>query len=262
MTEVDGENKFNKQLLGALNAPSVSSRLSDIIKNALINVEKSLHDEVNQKFNELSLSITMLRDEIKTRDALIANLKQDNANLSSQNESLKNQMNELDSLTKRDNLTFSGIDLNYSEVAAINVSDNTAESSKRLVDKIVTICNSSLDIPITEHDISTAYPLTKGSATRPSVVLVKFVRRSIRDTVFLARKKLSSLDSPTRNKIFINEDLSSESRKLLGTLRRMVKNTTLSGAWTRFGKICVKKQDGSIIHVNKLSDLNIPHIPE
>jgi hypothetical protein len=72
----------------------------------------------------------------------------------------------------------------------------------------------------------------------------------------LAKKKLSSLG--IGNKIYINEDLPQETRKLLSTLRSSVKNRVLSGAWSNFGKVCVKKLDSSIIQVKKtMADLTL-----
>jgi hypothetical protein len=96
----------------------------------------------------------------------------------------------------------------------------------------------------------------KGSAVSPSVVVVKFVRRCQRDMVYMARKKLFTPGNEVRHKIFINEDLSPDVRKLLGSLRHMVRNGTLSGAWSNFGKIYAKKLDGTVIHITKLSDLH------
>ena len=63
MAENEGENKFNRQFLGALNSASVSSKLSDIIKAVAINIEKSIYEEINKKFGELSTTINMLIDE-------------------------------------------------------------------------------------------------------------------------------------------------------------------------------------------------------
>ncbi len=229
----------------------MSNRLGDIIKNVIVANEKLITDDVNKKFAELMASITLLRDELKQRDAIIASLKETNVKPSAENSQLKARINEMDSAARRDNLTFTGLTLPFADVAADNAS--TSSSSQRIVDRVVQLCNDTLDVPVCPEDISAAYPIYKGTSTAPSVVLVKFVRRYQRDNVYLARKKLMSRGAGS--KIFINEDLPQESRKLLGTLRSSIKSHTLLRAWTSFGKIYVKKLDSSIMQVKSLSDL-------
>jgi hypothetical protein len=125
----------------------------------------------------------------------------------------------------------------------------------------VKLCNETLEVPITSQDISAAFPLVKGTVTVPSVSLVRFVRQVDRDKVFLAKRKLSERNGiPSAKKVYINEDLPVDSRKLLGALRRLVKSHNLGGAWSYFGKVLAKRLDGSIVTVTKLSDLNIPNV--
>jgi hypothetical protein len=251
MAEMESEPKFNKQLLGALNSTSVTNRLTDIMKNVIVANEKLITDDVNKKFAELMASISLLRDELKQRDSLIASLKDANIKLSAENTQLKNRINEMDSAARRDNLTFTGLTLSFADVASDNAS--TSSSSQRIVDQVVELCNTTRNVSVSSNDISAAFPIHKGTSTTPSVVLVKFVRRCQRDSVYLARKKLQSLS--TGRKIFINENLPQDTRKLLGTLRSSVKSHTLLGAWTNFGKVYVKKLDSSIMQVKSLSDL-------
>ena len=96
----------------------------------------------------------------------------------------------------------------------------------------------------------------KGSAIAPSVVVVKFICRFQRDMIYRARKKLFTSGAEVRSRIFINENLPPDARKLLGALQRLATDHTLSGAWSSLGKIYAKKLDGSIINITKLSDLN------
>lgn len=251
MSDMENEPKFNKQFLTALNAASVSSKLGEIIKNAFAPNEKTIIEDVNKKFAQIMTTITLLRDELKQRDIIIADLKEANNKLTAENNGLKTRIVEVETATRRENLTFTGLKLAYADVAANGADHST--TSQRIVEQVVTLCNDVLDVPIVSDDISAAYPIHKGSTTSPPVVLVKFVRRNQRDKVYLARKKLRSLS--LNSKIFINEDLLNDSRKLLGILRGHVKNHSLLGAWSNFGKIYAKKLDLAVVTVTKLSDL-------
>ena len=213
MAENEGENKFNTQFLGILNSASVSFKLSDIIKAAVINIEKSIYEEINKKFGELSTTINMLRDEVKMKDLAIAKLSESNFKLSAQNDSLKVRLNDMDMMERRENLTISGLKLNYAETASAT---DSMESSRRIVGEVVNLCNNVLDVPITDSDISAAFPIAKGSAIAPAVFVVKFVRRFQRDMVYRARKKLFTSCAEVTSRIFINEDLPPDARKLLG----------------------------------------------
>ena len=62
---------------------------------------------------------------------------------------------------------------------------------------------------ITASDISAAHRLS-GSAN--ALILVRFVRRSVRDEVYNARFSLKKYNfgRPVKEKVFINEDLSQQ----------------------------------------------------
>lgn len=254
MADSEGETKFNKQFLGALNSASVSGKLGEIIKSAIVANEKTISNAIEKRFTELMASIQLIRDEIKQRDVMISDLRDANGKLQAENNKLKVQLVELDSASRRDNLTITGLKLAYAD-AASTTDAQSANSSSRIVEQVVSLCNRTLDLPVTSDDISAAFPIYKGSATAPSVVLVKFLRRHQRDKIYMARKKLQSLGPGS--KVFINEDLPNDLRKLLGSLRSAVKSQRLLGAWSSFGKIYAKKLDSSIHHVSKLADVGL-----
>jgi hypothetical protein len=236
------------------------SKLGEIIKNACLVSNKSVSDEFNKKFGEMMTSISILRDEIKARDLIITDLKSQNRELLTTNDRLSQRVIELETESRRENLTFTGLHLTYAE-AVSSARDTTAQASTNITDQVINICNNNLDVTLHPNDISAAYILAKGSASAPTVVMVKFVRREMRDKVFLARKKLKALAAVSNKKIFINDDLPTELRKLLGALRRLVKDKQLQGAWSSFGKIYAKKLDSTVISVKKISDVTnvLPH---
>jgi hypothetical protein len=127
--------------------------------------------------------------------------------------------------TKRDNLTFTELQLTYAEVAA----SESANTNKHIIDEVAKICNSVLGIPTSPNDISTAFPISKSMPTSAPVSHVKFVCRAHRDQIFLAKEKLKQHE-PDHPPIYINEDFPQKSQKLIDNLRRMVRAKTLIGA--------------------------------
>ena len=93
-------------------------------------------------------------------------------------------------------------------------------------------------------------------ARKAPAVIVRFTHRVLRDKIFTARLNLSDFNKNNAKKIFINEDLTVEKRQLLGSLRALSKSKTIQSAWSRYCKIFVKKLNGDIIPVSKMSDNN------
>ena len=71
--------KFVRQFITALNAGSVLTKIKEIIKKAIKN---NLNKDIIKKLDELTETITMLRDELKSKDGLISDLKDENKKLS------------------------------------------------------------------------------------------------------------------------------------------------------------------------------------
>jgi hypothetical protein len=251
MAEKDsGDKNFNKKFLQALESDNVAKRLSDIIKLALAD----RNDEIDRKMEEISQSVLLLRNEITAKDAVIAQLRTTCQQLEGANKDLRKQLGQQENERRRDNLIFSGIAVTAADLAG------DENSSTNLVQRVVQICNDHLDCKVNPIDISSAYvvPVKRSSpAGGNRLVAVRFTRRLVRDDVYAARARLAAHNkrTPAPSRIFINEDLSLESRKLAAELRKLVKNKQLLGTWSRNSKMYVKKLDNSVITVSSLSDL-------
>jgi hypothetical protein len=239
------DTKFNKQFLSALESDTVARRLSDIVQLAFA-------EKFNAKFDELIATVALLRREVEAKDVTIANLSKTCRDLENNNMLLKKQISLQDTQLKRDNLLFSGLDLPVADAIA---DENT---SSRLVQKVLSVCNDQLGCDVKIEDISLAYaiPLKRNVPPRPNMrrqVVVKFTRRVVRDNVYMARFKLKNFNNAA-SAIFINEDLATDVQKLFAAARNMVKAKTLLGAWTNHSKVFVRKLDNSICVIT-LADL-------
>lgn len=58
-------------------------------------------------------------------------------------------------------------------------------------------------------------------------------------------------------KVFISEQLTMKGRRLFYAARMNVKSKKLAAAWTSFGKVYVRKEEGSTpVRINEESDLD------
>ena len=132
-----------------------------------------------------------------------------------------------------------------------------AESSAVTTDKVISFCNDVLQTNINASDISIAQP-HRGSNCPP--VLVRFVRRSIRDDVFCAKAHLETFNAsrPSSKRSFIKEDLTETNRKLLGAAHKAVSDNLLDSAWSSNCHVYVKAlpSDGKRYAITSLQRLN------
>ncbi len=244
------ETKFSKQFLSALESTTVAGKLATIIKEA---VAESLLN-LRQEINDLAASVAVLRTDLQARDVTIAQLGVANDKLKDENCYLRSSIEALDCSFRRENLIFSGLTLSYADVAG----ETSTGASSRIRQQVLDICQNGLDCEVTRNDIScvTVLPRRDKNAKYGSVI-VRFTRRDTRDDVFFAKKKLAdgNKDKPKESRIFINEDLTNQQRKLFASLRQKKKDSAIEGVWTKHCNIYVKLLSGSIKMVKSLSDL-------
>ena len=166
---------------------------------------------IQEKFDCFNATIISLRDELKVRDEIINKLQSENIELKQDVTELKKSNNALEQFTRKDNLVLTGISASYAERAQGN--ENNRKSSVDTIDKVAKLCTEHMNCNITASDISVAHRLS-GSAN--AQILGRFVRRSVRDEVYNARFNLKKYNSgrPVKEKVFINEDLSSQNRSI------------------------------------------------
>ena len=99
-----------------------------------------------------------------------------------------------------------------------------------LIKQVSEICSDKLQYAI-ELDFSPVFVLSvkksQALSQAPStvakiLVVVKFVRRSVRDDIYAARVKLATFNRSTSNKIYINEDIPPAKHLLFAELRKLL----------------------------------------
>jgi hypothetical protein len=153
-------------------------------------------------------------------------------------------------------------------MAAADLASNSDESSSsRIKRQVLSICHEKLHCDVQPTDISSVHTIpvkrqgglgsqaaSPGSGQR--LVVVRFTRRDVRDSVYFSRMKLKDHNLGAARKVFINEDLSNDARKLFAELRKRVAAKLLLGVWSKFNKLYIKKLDGSTVSISNISELN------
>ena len=122
---------------------------------------------------------------------------------------------------------------------------------------IIDIVKNHLNLEITENDIDISHPLGPAKeGTRKRNIIVKFVRRSLRNRIYFLKKKMSPKNSDVVNlhKIFITEDLTKIRRDMIGRLWKLKNDKDIDSYWTKFGNIYVKLENDSSPKRLKVSD--------
>ncbi|KAK3714628.1 hypothetical protein QZH41_002630 [Actinostola sp. cb2023] len=117
-----------------------------------------------------------------------------------------------------------------------------------------------LDVEIEYSDIDIVHRLPSRQSIRP--IIVKFLSYSDKKELYEARRKLKTFKNTDggklngATKIYINENLTSSRKRLYAEVRKRVKQNGWFTAWTKDGKIFVKKERGGPTHkITKQVDL-------
>ncbi|XP_052755752.1 uncharacterized protein LOC128201797 [Galleria mellonella] len=130
------------------------------------------------------------------------------------------------------------------------------ETSSENLSQIATVLATKIGVVLNETDVDwvTRVGLKRAPGTGKSLprpIVIRCVRRGKRDEILRAgksRKNLSTQDLPIKadvQKIFINERLTSEKRKLFRESRSRASNAGYKYCWTQNGNVFIRKREGS-----------------
>jgi len=143
---------------------------------------------------------------------------------------LKIESNNLAQYSRRDTLEISGIPV------------STDENTNQLVCKLGNI----LGVSIKDEDISISHRLPVGKSntavalhTKTPAIIVKFVRRDVRNELYKSRKALK--DKTSEQKFFINGSLTPKNKSLFKECLKVKRVLHYKFLWTRNGNIFIRK---------------------
>ena len=193
--------------------------VANVIEKVTLDIKHIIENAVTEALVAVRAEVDYLKTKIDTLEnsLIAASIRSD----------------DIDQYSRRDNLKIAGL---------------IVEKNVSYADAIIEF-GSQLGVHIVHTDISIAHKLPTKS--KLSSTLVRFNRSSVRNDLYLARKKIKD----TLNyKIYINEDLTHRRSNLLHSLKR---DELTKSAWSYNGFICctLKDNDDVILTIKSPYDL-------
>ena len=123
-------------------------------------------------------------------------------------------------------------------------------SEQEDTNEIIKAVGSVVDVPVEDSDISISHRMKSGNAIPP--IIVKFMRRCVRDAFYKARSRLNDFTiedigfgNKGENKIFIQESLTPARRELFHKCNKLKKRCKLRYIWSIHGNIFLRKNDAT-----------------
>ena len=128
-------------------------------------------------------------------------------------------------------------------------------SNEQVEDYVLNVLNKNLSLPceINEYEIDICYPVPTNKKKNP--IIIKFVRRSIRNLVFNHKKNLKHMRG---HRLAITESLTKRRLKLVDEARKVFR---FENVWTMKSEVFVKFK-GQKYHVNDFPDIERIRFPD
>lgn len=233
---------------GSQAKPKTKSKVEKIPEpdsNQIIQEIRGLKNQVDEVKNQLISRIDILEKKLECRDKEIENLKL-----------TVNQMQET--------IDFQAQRLVQNEIEVIDVPEIANES----VYHIAVITAKKMGVDLSENDIDEAYRagprrISTDKAEKPARPLViRLLRKKKRDELIKAakmRRNISSSDivPGTTKKIYVNERLTTNNRRLFRETRLRSRQYKFRFCWIKDGRIYVRKEENKpAIAIRSAMDLD------
>lgn len=263
------DKEFMLKLMNEIKSMRVEMR--DLNKNLSISfrkTEQELKDELREVkniFGDVLKELDILRDEKNKIKMDILDLKE---NYRAKTESMRDRIDEmqersLDMENELNNQYYRMVEIeqynrrNNIEIHGVTYRDE--EDCELIVKKIV----ENLELEIGEEDIEAAHRL-KSNKDEKGNIIVKFSNRKIRDKVMenkrkcsITNKMIDIIGEGEDRKIFLNENLCYEKKRLFNEALRKKRELEWKFIWTVNGNIKMKKDENSkIIEIRFDRDLD------
>lgn len=198
-----------------------------------VDKSNSLIEAMRKEFSEIKKEVNELRDENKVLKKTVSNLQE--------------KVRSFEQYSRRTNLEISGI----------------PETPKEDVLSLIKDVGTAIGVELDESQVMAAHRIPSFKKNRTPSLIVQFHTKMQRDAWItnFRKKKTMSADEINRalpkNKVYLNEHLSPDSKMFLGQLKEACKKDNFKYVWFRDGKFYVRREDGGRCHrINDLSELS------
>jgi regulator of replication initiation timing len=185
---------------------------------------ESCHEKITELIETVNKQSTTLKEFEKSFEAL----KQENASLRTKVKSLEQQLDDADQYSRINCLEINGI----------------PETKNEDVTEIIKTIGNTLGVTVSAEDIDACHRLGLKQEGRKRGIIVKFVRRHVKEEVLRKRKIKRNLNtsdigmsSGPAEIVYINESLSPARRKVLNAARAFKKEQGFTFVWVKNGNI-------------------------
>ena len=224
---------------------SVIEEIFDPIRKQISKMEEAVNF-MNERFDEVLKNVNKLEatvDEVKKENQW---LKCEVLRLSEALHQHTEELNDIEQYARRDCVEISG------------VPPEDGEDTDEITTKITTL----MDLEIDSSDISTSHRLpaprsesstsVRDPALRYPKIIVKFVRRDVKEQFYRGRKHLRNMTTRdiglsrfSDNKIYVSESLSPRNKELFRDCLKFKRDHNFNYIWTQSGKIHLRKNKHS-----------------
>ena len=263
----DQEN-IVKAILAALSNETVIEKFREAIVSPIEFDFKQLQDSNNKLMREIS----SLKESNDNLFKTITYWKNQNEEKQRKIEQMEMKITELE--IKSDELE------QYSRRNSLRIQGLPEVPGEDLLERVLYLARNRMSVEIDEADIDRLHRIGPPSSKRE--ILIKFTSYKAKEIVFKCRSGLRKHADPpeefdpeintnddddddldkkygqdlTRDRIFINEDLTKTRNHLLWKARQLKKEKKIFDCWSFDGRILIKKLDNKIINIRHVKDLN------
>lgn len=162
-------------------------------------------------------------------------LRQENTNLRAEIKTQKEKIDEMEQYSRANCLEINGIP------------ESKSETVLEIIKKVGTVLN----VNVKDEDIDACHRLGTKLDGKNRGIIVKFVRRTMKDEILRKRKIKRNLNtsdigfsSGPADVVYINESLSAERRKVLSAARGIKRDQGYTYVWVKNGKVFLRKNEG------------------
>ncbi|KAI5754242.1 hypothetical protein M8J77_007044 [Diaphorina citri] len=195
---------------------------------------RGLEERMMKTFKALLIAEnSKMKELITEQNVKIKKLEEDNRDLAK-------RLSEMEQYSRRSNIQINNVPIVANES----------------LEKLVCEMGQKIGVPINfKTDIQAAHRIPTASSAAIKPIIVKFTNRNLRNS-FLVKAKASKLKCnqlectkdllfSSNSKIFVNDHLTPANKKLFFETRKCVKEKKAKSAWTRDGKIFLRRDEMS-----------------
>lgn len=139
----------------------------------------------------------------------------------------------------------------------VGIPSSNGENTTDIVMKVADL----IDVKISPRDISTSHRLKVKNKSQTPPIIVRFVSRDVRNEFYSKRKlirnaNLNELPVEGVEQVYINENLTSQRKRLFWSTKQKAKQAGFQYYWTSNGNIYARKSNDTLpIAINNNNDL-------